>query len=804
MFQVIRNTSIKMALNVPIMLLSFLLIGSSLWVVFTIYLPNTIIADNVGKSNQLADHLLSAAASEAQERGFTASLLSKLEQGSTNSAMFEKIKAQRITGDDNLSKALALADELIAAGWKSKALRTHKERIRNYKSDIISLRAKVDKAFMAGPVPDKGLWIQSITKLILATSDLRLSAFTSYDDVSDVIYNNNMIKQALWTIAEYSGRERAALGQATSTNSPLTTQAYSTLMGYKAIVDTQMDYLKTVANHLDMSKEYQQKWRQIEKIYLGRFQVLRKEIYQVSAQGNYPVNGQEWLRQSTAAINTLFALGDVLGAEGKLEAKAVRFKSQWQLLVSSSIALSAVFIAIALMMYIFRLTKQMTEMRDYITTVEKSNDLQSRSSTYGSNELGQINDAFNSVLSRISTIVKEVTRRTSHTIGSVATVVESSEETSHGTQAQNKDLETVAAAIHEMSITVQQVAQSTTVTAEAAKNANDGAIDGQMIIDKTASSIFALSSKVEEAGHAIIQLEKDSSEINQVLNVINDIAEQTNLLALNAAIEAARAGEQGRGFSVVADEVRALAKRTHDSTNEIFSIIDHIQKQMKISVSLIQEVSSYVTLTVEESNNARDALENIVEKVNTITDMSAQIATGAEEQSCATEEISRSIANISSISQGTSAGAIVTSDACETIGEQMEHLRQLVSQFKVGNSLDLTNAKSAHLAWKGRIFSFLHGKESLSLAQAVSHRDCVLGKWYYSEGLQKFGNIPEMRLLEKPHEELHKLIKQIITLKNEGKNAKAEEMAHRIDPISKQIVSMLDTIEVAAEQLNAT
>lgn len=186
------------------------------------------------------------------------------------------------------------------------------------------------------------------------------------------------------------------------------------------------------------------------------------------------------------------------------------------------------------------------------------------------------------------------------------------------------------------------------------------------------------------------------------------------------------------------------------------------------------------------------SLVKITDKIKTISDMSSQIVTGAEEQAYATGSINKSIATISMISQGISIAATTNSDDCE----QMELLRQLVSQFKLGDTLDMSNAKSAHLAWKGRIFAFLHGKESLSLGQAVSHRDCVLGKWYYSEWLQKYSHIPEMREIEKPHEELHKLIRQIIQLKQEGKNSQAEEFTHKIGPISNKICALLDSIEI--------
>ena len=163
------------------------------------------------------------------------------------------------------------------------------------------------------------------------------------------------------------------------------------------------------------------------------------------------------------------------------------------------------------------------------------------------------------------------------------------------------------------------------------------------------------------------------------------------------------------------------------------------------------------------------------------------------------KEMNGNIANIAEVTQETTDSAQETVAAGEAIGEQMERLREVIAGFKTGGtSLDLTKAKTAHLAWRGRIRAYLHGKGSLTLEQAVSHHDCVLGKWYYGEGLEQFGDFAEMRELEKPHERLHQLIREIIQLNEAGREEDAKEAAKQIDSLSEEIVGLLNHIEEKA------
>ena len=216
---------------------------------------------------------------------------------------------------------------------------------------------------------------------------------------------------------------------------------------------------------------------------------------------------------------------------------------------------------------------------------------------------------------------------------------------------QQRDTESVATAMNEMSATVAEVARLTNDAADAARQAQEATDRGTDVVSTTREEIQRLVSELEEAAGVVHRLEEESQNIGNVLDVIKSIAEQTNLLALNAAIEAARAGEQGRGFAVVADEVRTLASRTHASTQEIEQMISRIQERVSGSVAVIRAASERGSVGSEKVQETVHALNTIQDAVHQITNMNTQIATAAEEQSQVAEEINRNLVHISEMAQ---------------------------------------------------------------------------------------------------------------------------------------------------------
>lgn len=445
------------------------------------------------------------------------------------------------------------------------------------------------------------------------------------------------------------------------------------------------------------------------------------------------------------------------------------------------------------------LMRQIDLLREHLDKVKEGDFSQPLPITSQNNEVGQMFSAYNQMIDNIGNLIGSVVRSSADVSASIDNIASQLEKTNQGVHQQHLEIDQVATAMNEMAATVREVASNTEQAASSATYAHDEANHGQEVILQTIRSITDLASQIEQASEVMQVLQQDSERVGEVMVVISNIAEQTNLLALNAAIEAARAGEQGRGFAVVAEEVRNLAQRTQSSTEEIREIVEHLQQQSNQAARLMSTSQQQARQTVEDTSAADNALAGIVSSVANITEMSSHIATAAEEQSQVATEMDRSINNISSIAKQTTHDAQNTVSATSDIHIQMDNLRSLVSQFNfLQDGVDLSAAKAAHLAWRGRLRAFLDGQAALSLEQASSHKDCALGQWYYSEGLEKYGHLNEMQELEHPHAHLHNIIRQIIELREQGQQAEAEALYEKVDPLSKEIVTLLSRIEEIA------
>ena len=290
--------------------------------------------------------------------------------------------------------------------------------------------------------------------------------------------------------------------------------------------------------------------------------------------------------------------------------------------------------------------------------------------------------AMRSMIDRLNTTISQV-------VGATASLATASEELSiitsesnRGVQQQQSETEQVATAMNEMTATVQEVSRGAASAASAASQAHKEAAESKQAVNKTVQAINDLAVEIGVVGESTQRLESDTKSINIVLRVIRDIAEQTNLLALNAAIEAARAGEQGRGFAVVADEVRSLASRTQQSTQEIQDIISRLQTSAKGAVSSMEQSAQKARNSVNEANQANLSLNVIVKSVTTINDMNMQIALAAEEQTRVAEEISKNIMNISQSTNTAANGASQTATASQELALLAVQLQDSVKHFK--------------------------------------------------------------------------------------------------------------------------
>lgn len=310
-------------------------------------------------------------------------------------------------------------------------------------------------------------------------------------------------------------------------------------------------------------------------------------------------------------------------------------------------------------------------------------DLTIQLKSRGKDEVGELVRWFNTFVQRLRGIIGEVVNSTSHLAAAAEEMSAIVMQAKEGAGHQQRETEQLAAATNEMTATIENMAQYASEAAQAAQHADKESAGGKEVVAGTIHTIDALVSEVERTAEAIHKLEQESTNIGKVLDVIRDIADQTNLLALNAAIEAARAGEQGRGFAVVADEVRVLAQRSSQSTNEIRGIIERLQNEARDAVQVMQSGRGKAQASASQAASAGTALDVITTKVSGINKMNTEIALTAAQQSTVAEEINKSITKINAIAQETAEGAGQTAAASEELAALAMRLQGLVGQFKV-------------------------------------------------------------------------------------------------------------------------
>jgi methyl-accepting chemotaxis protein len=257
------------------------------------------------------------------------------------------------------------------------------------------------------------------------------------------------------------------------------------------------------------------------------------------------------------------------------------------------------------------------------------------------------------------------------------------EEASRGLQQQNNEIEQAATAVNEMTAAVEEVARNAVSTSEASSQSTQAAREGRDRVVETVDAIQTMTHDVQNTSLMIEGLAAQGRDIGKVLDVIRAIAEQTNLLALNAAIEAARAGEAGRGFAVVADEVRALAHRTAQSTQEIEKMVAGIQNGTGEAVSSMQQSNQRTQSTLEMARAAGVALEQITQSIHLINERNLVIASASEEQAQVSREVDRNLVNIRDLATQSAAGANQTSAATHELSRLAVDLNAMVARFVI-------------------------------------------------------------------------------------------------------------------------
>lgn len=392
-------------------------------------------------------------------------------------------------------------------------------------------------------------------------------------------------------------------------------------------------------------------------------------------------------------VISVFKPIDILGLTWILvtEQDVIEARSQQQLLLSSIQNSAAVTAIVAIVLSILavvwfsqRITRPMRSTSDALKDVSQGEgDLTRRLDVASRDEIGEIANNFNEFVDKILTLMLNVENEIERLNESSSAMSESANQNMESAERQRESTKSLSRAMEEMNVSLGAVAESVDIAEQAVKATDQSIIDGVKTVDINKEAIQVVAGKVENAVNIINELEATSSSIGSVVGVINDIAEQTNLLALNAAIEAARAGEQGRGFSVVADEVRALASRTQDSTREIKSIVERLQQNSKEAVAIMNSGHEAVDTCVNQAVQAKDALADIQQQIQSITEMNERISSNAEQQASVGRGIESNVNDIDTDASHNTSSADVLKNQASQLNTSVHQLTQIIGNFKV-------------------------------------------------------------------------------------------------------------------------
>lgn len=368
---------------------------------------------------------------------------------------------------------------------------------------------------------------------------------------------------------------------------------------------------------------------------------------------------------------------------------------------------------------------------------------------------------------------------------------------------QSDEISSSTAAAEQLAASINEIARSSSQIAEKTNESVENAVKGKNAIENALQDIFTTEEQFASIVNSFTELQHNVQDIEHVVTLINEIADQTNLLALNASIEAARAGEHGKGFAVVAQEVRKLAENTVTALADVSTNVQSLKSYSNTVAKNITETTNIIRDATQEAKQSLPLLNSIVEIIESINLDVTNTAAVSEEQAAAIDEISNRMLQISSLQDEIREYGTNTSRDIHYLGQEINRFR---NDIVANNNVQLSSvsmlqlSKADHILWKWRVYNMFLGLETLSPNDVSSHKDCRLGKWYFSpKSMERFGHLSAYRQLDVHHEQVHIHAKYAVEAYNNGNFEKAEQHLKETENASNQVLhcihELIDHIE---------
>jgi methyl-accepting chemotaxis protein len=546
--------------------------------------------------------------------------------------------------------------------------------------------------------------------------------------------------------------------------------------------------------------KYREKIREIEKTWLPFKETIYSELIPLikSRKTNEAMNilGTVQAERSKEFMEIANEIIDSARSEFSTKMESINSDIKSTILSVSAIIL-ILFSSAFVLSFLFINKYIINVLGEIRTSAEKvaKGDLTIKVEAKTSDEFGYLAQDVTNIIKTIRHVMRSIANKTVHILKDATSLTLYGKDVS---QRVDKDLErttTAATATEEMSATIGDIARNINFASQSAENAMKISLKGKEMINETVTSIESVNSQIEKASHKVKDLAEFSKKIDEIVVMIKDIADQTNLLALNAAIEAARAGEQGRGFAVVADEVRKLAQRTTNATTEINNILNSIHDGTISATDMMDVAVQKVKATSEIAKKLDESFIDIYNSFQKVADMVHQIVAATEEQSATVAEISTSLSHIAE-------------DAKES-SNIVKNMATSFNKFSIGAKefLSILNdfhdpkmrvgiVKADYVLWLHRLMELMDERStSLYVPEEFQPDKSRMGKWYYGEGKELFGEMDAYREIEMPHKKLHEVGLKAYEASKNGDNDAVKQLITEATKIVEDIIPRLSKFE---------